>query len=134
MHQQLHKIKDHLYIYKYLVKEISEINGFVTTYSVDGGEFKDNLSMTDAVNSSGQHNFVIKNKSESGALKLKKEVTVNNNSTGTKLADGEYEFTITGPDNTKGYTKYPPDPFFTPVLHQISFMRPRMSGASMPGP
>ena len=88
------------YIYKYLVKEISEINGFVTTYSVDGGEFKDNLSMTDAVNSSGQHNFVIKNKSESGALKLKKEVTVNNNSTGTKLADGEYEFTITGPDNT----------------------------------
>ncbi len=88
------------YIYKYLVKEISEINGFETTYSVDGGEFKDTLTMTDAVNSSGLHNFVIKNKSESGSLKLKKEVTVNNNPTGTKLADGEYEFTITGPDNT----------------------------------
>lgn len=86
------------YIYKYLVKEISAISGFETTYQVDGGDFKETLSQADAIGESGDHNIVIKNTSESGSLKLTKEVTVNGvkpTEANKTLINGTYEFTVT---------------------------------------
>ena len=108
------------YIYKYLVKEVSRINGFKTTYQIDNGEFTDTISESDAISQDGNHSIVIKNEKEttdfeftkiwknaSGETEInwQKDISVSLNTQKGKVADftlnelggtnGEYTWTCT---------------------------------------
>ena len=94
---------------KYKVEEIltdDEGNMFTTTVSYyifdEEGDVVEHKTETGTSHSGEltQENETLvftNTRSETGSLKIKKNVTVNGKSTTGKLADGTYEFTITGP-------------------------------------
>ncbi len=89
------KVWQNLPIGKYIVEEAdASVTGY--TWSVTGTDVEVEVPAGETVEAEVSN--VYEEKPASGSIKLTKSVTVNGSVTSTDAADGEYTFTITGPD------------------------------------